>query len=362
VLNECTISVAPINPFSVAIVPPGEVSNATEDMGDSTYANVMVEAGVTTIHELELIVTSEGLETLVGPEGWQLSIAYDPAEAGARMLYYDSDEPTRVIPDDVVDSPASRAKNMSKGFDIATMLDDDEDPGTPPIEDTIDMGDSGFNNTSAASSDYQDSTLPAGLDGLTSAIVLTELGSAAARALRPNATDTVLKILIEMPAVGEGETASTRVYFLDGMKGSGQPVSNVITYQSGSVVPGKMQGMVLTVEGKTGEPVSMFQRGDANDDAKIDIADAITIIYDPRVVPGLMGSEISCMDAGDVNDDEMLSLADAVYLITWQFQLTDPAPAPMPPFMECGMDDDMTPDSCPPGSRDQCEDGVLPTS
>jgi len=355
VLGECRITVGPKDAiFNVAIAPSGQSPAATED-----YPPIIVPADAPSIHELDVIISSEELETPVGAEGWQLSLAYDPTACNARMLYYNTDDPGRVIPDDVVDSPASRAKNMSRGFDIVDLIDDDEDPGTPPVEETIDIGDSGFNNTSAASSDYQDSTLPPGLQGLTSAIVLTELGSAAARALRPNVSDVVLKLLIEMPAVGAGEQASCRIYFLDGMKGSGQPVSNVITYQSGSVVPGTMQGIMLTVEGATGPQVGMFKRGDANDDGKFDIADAITIIYDPRVVPGLMGTEIACLYSGDVNDDNMLTLADAVYLITWQFQLTDPAPEPPAPFMDCG--EDPTPEdpavaeaNCPKGSVKEC--------
>jgi len=348
VLEEKVIQVCvPPAFFDLAIVLPGQDPSAATDFGNSEPEPVLVPAGMPSIHELDVILTTSGLPDVIGPEGWQLSLAYDPAEA--TMRYWDTDDPGRVIPGDVVDI-RGRAKNMSKGFDILTLYDDDEDPGTPAVDDTIDMGDSGFNQTSAATSDYQDSTLPAGLDGLTSAVVLTELGSAAARSLKGNTRTVLLKLLIEMPPVSDDETASCTIYFLDNMKGSGQPVANVITYKSGSKTPTKMQGLVLKVA-----PVKqgLFIRGDGNDDGQIDIADAITIIYDPRVVPGLMGTQIPCMDAGDANDDEDLTLADAVYLINWQFALTDPAPAPVPPN-ECGTDDDATLQSCPANSMKFC--------
>jgi len=350
-LQECIILTSPL--FGLAIVPPGEDPNATTPLGDSQYPPILVPSGQPSIHELDVILTSWGVTSEVGPEGWQISIAYDPEACNARMLFYDSPDPERAIPENVSDQ-LKYAKNMTRGFNVTTAFDHDGNPSTPPMEEVLDLADAGFNHTSSASGDYQDSPVPPGLNGMVSAVVLTELGSLAARALSANSRNTIMKILIEMPAVEQDEIAECRIYFQDFMKGAGQPVKNVLTYYSGSADPGNLQGIVFTVAATGPEPPFQFLRGDANDDGKFDIADAIRIIRDPRVVPGLGGNAIPCTDAGDVNDDEILSLADAVYLISWQFQLQEGFPPPPHPFPDCGMDDDLSVESCPPGSVSQC--------
>jgi len=72
-----------------------------------------------------------------------------------------------------------------------------------------------------------------------------------------------------------------------------------------------------------------FVRGDANQDARIDIADAITVL-------GYLFSgagALPCMDAGDVNDDEKVDVADAIRLLMWLFR-----GGAVPPPNECGPD------------------------
>ena len=65
-------------------------------------------------------------------------------------------------------------------------------------------------------------------------------------------------------------------------------------------------------------------RGDANGDHRIDIADAIYVVY--HVLPGTTGGySLPCRDAGDANDDEAVNLADTAYLINYQFR-GGPAP------------------------------------
>ncbi len=73
-----------------------------------------------------------------------------------------------------------------------------------------------------------------------------------------------------------------------------------------------------------------FVRGDANADARINIADAITILQH------LFGAgALSCADAGDANDDGKLDIADAIGLLGYVFML---GAEPLPPHGGCGAD------------------------
>jgi len=336
--------------FDLAIVPPGGIP--APDGGD-TRTQVMVPPDSPSIHELDVILRSGNLLEGAGLDGWQLSLALDPCP-GTSLRYYNSSQPGRKIPDNVSDHPGD-AENMGKGFDIATLFDHDSDAMTPALEETVDLAVAGFNQTFDATSDYSlpppPLDLPPGLRGMVSAVVLTELGAPEGRTLIANHRDVLLKVLVEMPPVALGETKECRIYFQDFMKGPGIPVENLLTYGGMARNPTRTQGLLLGVTG--GRP-SDFRRGDTNDDGTYDIADAIRLIHDPRVVPGLGGLEIACRDAADVNADGLLNLADAVYLIFWQFQVIEGSPPPPPPHPECGLTEETTQESCPPGSVSQC--------
>ena len=154
-----------------------------------------------------------------------------------------------------------------------------------------------------------------------------------------------------IPATGE-VCGTARVYFFNGLKGAGQPVNNVITYDGASKKAFKPQGLILNLSGTSIPDCgygSIFIRGDANGDGRVDIADAINIVY--NVVPGLQGDptqyvRILCMDSADVNSDGSMNLADTIFLIDWQFR---GGPAPDAPFPLCGIPP-TTELSCPPGS------------
>lgn len=85
-----------------------------------------------------------------------------------------------------------------------------------------------------------------------------------------------------------------------------------------------------------------FVRGDANQDSRIDIADAI------RVLSYLFGGTgpLPCMDAGDANDDEAVNIADAITLLSRLFAGT----GPLPPPNQCGPD--------PQGDTLGCADSI----
>jgi len=342
-LEDCITPLRPpVREFQLAVVPPGGAPHPVPE--EDTVHVVEVEPGVPSIHELDVILTTRNLPGTLGLEGWQLGIAHNSC---AEFRFYDSESPDRKIPRDVT-GDCGKANNMTRGFEIETILDHDEDPGTPGVPETIDLGSAGFNRTFCASGvppfEY--------LRGMVNAVVLTELGSGAGRNLAANRRSVLMKLLVEMPPVALGETAECRVFFSDFLKGPGTQMANTFTYRNQSVEPTATQGLLLRVKGLP--PVSDFIRGDANDDGKLNIADVIRIIFDPRVVPGLGTEEIDCTDAADANADLHLTLADPIYLINWEFQVIPNAPPPPFPFPECGKTEATTRESCRPGSVTRC--------
>ncbi len=76
---------------------------------------------------------------------------------------------------------------------------------------------------------------------------------------------------------------------------------------------------------------STFRRGDANDDAQLDVSDAV------RLLRWLFGGEVElvCPDAADVDDDGTLAVTDA---IAWLDHLFRATAAPPRPGGRCGPD------------------------
>jgi len=80
---------------------------------------------------------------------------------------------------------------------------------------------------------------------------------------------------------------------------------------------------------------SGFVRGNANDDATVDISDAVSILG----YLFLGSAAPPCLDAADTDDSGLIDLSDAVSLLNHLFQGAEP---PSPPYPEQG--DDPTPD------------------
>jgi len=175
----------------------------------------------------------------------------------------------------------------------------------------------------------------AGQKGLVSAIALTTQGLETA--IFPElGTQSVLAIDI---TAGEEQGEADQVNslrFQGGLVGSGQPVALVVTVGGESaVVCNFLLAQVDVVFRKSA--IAQFRRGNANNDPKVDIADAIWIINE--LVRS--GPTTLCQDAADANDDGVVDVSDAVYLINYQFQpptAPNPDPAPPGPFPDCGPD------------------------
>jgi len=75
-----------------------------------------------------------------------------------------------------------------------------------------------------------------------------------------------------------------------------------------------------------------FRRGDANDDAQLDLSDPVMILgckFLGEACP-------TCRDAGDANDDGVLDISDAILLLNHLF--TGGVPPAAPGARRCGAD------------------------
>ena len=104
------------------------------------------------------------------------------------------------------------------------------------------------------------------------------------------------------------------------------PVINIMVV-GGQANPASLIDGTVTLDAAVGG----FVRGDINDDASINIADAVSLLA------GLFtGGAIPCSDSADANDDGATNIADAVYVLANLFSGGPGMPAPTGP--SCGPD------------------------
>jgi hypothetical protein len=112
----------------------------------------------------------------------------------------------------------------------------------------------------------------------------------------------------------------------------GQPCESVITVEGNSAaVCNFFDARVELVFRKCSIPT--FLRGNANDDGRVDIADAVWILND------LFGDgpPSPCPDASDANDSGVVDISDPLFLINYLF-LANGGPPPAPGADICGPD------------------------
>ncbi|MBN1417267.1 MAG: hypothetical protein JXP34_00735 [Planctomycetes bacterium] len=120
----------------------------------------------------------------------------------------------------------------------------------------------------------------------------------------------------------------------------GSPPVDIVIDSGGTSIPKGSIGI--------GAPITIdcgggwgFVRGDANQDARIDISDAV---YIARYIFGLV-PDLDCDDSMDTNDDEVLDPGDPIYLLRYLFlggpALAEPAAANPRAITssDCGWDD-----------------------
>jgi hypothetical protein len=131
--------------------------------------------------------------------------------------------------------------------------------------------------------------------------------------------------------------STTELRFLDGGRGSGEPIKNIVVVQWASQTPLTHVGPIaVTGRLQIVPDISIFVRGDSNGDGTVNLSDAQTTLnylFLGRAVP-------ACHDAADANDDGTINIVDAIATLDWLFRGSRRLP---PPGGEAG--GDPTPDS-----------------
>ena len=316
-LGTCDISLIPPRPEFIFSI--GELGTPDAASGDNVITRNVAPGDI--VFHAEARLTTSGLPAGDGPQGWSLSI---------------------------VNEPCMTVDNVTvEGVVVSTIFQKAKPPADPIDPSPLDLASAGFSVAETATG-ADPSPLADDAAGVVAAIVLNTQKK---QVLHANATDPILLVDYKL-SVALDVTTSCKASFVDGLLGSGQPVNNVITYLSASKTPTTLVNLVLNLTGGVVGP-NPFTRGNPNGDGKVDIADAIWIVY--SVVPGLDPTgqyPILCKDSGDVNGDGSVDLADAIYIIDYSFR---GGPPPAAPFPGCGTDGATT-DSCPKGSISGCGD------
>jgi hypothetical protein len=130
-----------------------------------------------------------------------------------------------------------------------------------------------------------------------------------------------------------------------------QPTDNNITYlgQPHDALGTKtvnFHSLIVKATGIDVIPPANFKRGQVNGDTKIDIADAVWIVFHVIQDPNY---PLVCWVAGDIDPagEVGVNFLDAVALIQYLFNA---GAKPAAPFDTCGVADDTTEANCPPDS------------
>ncbi len=150
---------------------------------------------------------------------------------------------------------------------------------------------------------------------------------------------------ITLPPVGTATVAEVTVQTTQPLEDDPDAtIEGIVEWPPGADLsyPSYMENSV-TVDGASARPcrhnVSLtfsstplpFRRGDANDDGRVDISDAITIVH----FLFLAGKTPPCPDAADAEDVGMINVTDAIKILTELFRdSTIPPPGPV----TCGED------------------------
>jgi hypothetical protein len=221
----------------------------------------------------------------------------------------------------------------TKDFDITSG------GGFPTIQgtDAAALFNEGFQKTQVV-----DPAKNGGKGGFISAVVLSLQGGAT---LDPTKNQSIAR---SEYTVNPGVTTADyplSIMFMDGLVGAGKAVPNLIS--AVSELP--IETMVhLEIQSEGLPAPKRFRRGDANDDAKVNIADPIWIINELV----RQGPPTECKSAADANDDGRVDLSDSMYLIAWRFQ-GGPSP-PAPGVTNCGTDPTEDTLACPENSASTC--------
>jgi hypothetical protein len=183
--------------------------------------------------------------------------------------------------------------------------------------------------------------------GAVSAIVLSFTEN---KVLPSTSTQSVLRLTVAANSPQGDDNQTGALAFKSGLRGAGQPVQNALTV-GGNTASACNQDTARVIVSFGPLLAQTFVRGNANDDLKVNIADAIWMINELF----FSGPASPCRDAADANDDGATDSADAAYLIAFQFQVPEGSPPPPAPYPDCGVDPSGDDDGVPcESSGDLC--------
>lgn len=238
-------------------------------------------------------------------------------------------------PNDPADPPRDGAQGWSLGIEHNPAELTITNDTFPTTSGTVagDVNDGGLRNTGFEKTEIIDPARNEGRSGLVSAIVLSFTMPIT---LNPNEDQSILLARYVVAEGAGGEGFSSEINFVDGLIGAGQPVDTVLTVMGQTLIPSRITGITIVHDDDACAPPGVvFQRADANNDDKVDIADPIfTINWLLR-----FGPTPACIASADANDDGKTDLSDPLYTIAYRFQA---GPVPPAPFPSCGQD--ATPD------------------
>ncbi len=212
-----------------------------------------------------------------------------------------------------------------KGVTVDTIYceDDDLDPDTP-----CSLHDSFIQDLGAANVFVRIANLAAHKDdssrkGAISAVLLRVGGEK--MVLQPSGTQRIARLEVKA-VIPEKESAPLTLRFLEGLKGQGQPVRNIVTYSGYSQVPALGEATILLVPDLGGRQVP----GDANQDRGLDLSDGVWLLG--HLFLGTPGTESLPCEGGsasspgpgelalvDSNGDGSIDLSDAVSVLRFLF-------------------------------------------
>ena len=290
---QCAVVVTPVD-IAYKLGSDKEAINA--DQADKAVIDIIIEN------------TTDGGEA-VGAQAWEYAVAVDGSALSISEFVAGED---------------AAALNGGEGpaFSITDPLDSDDD-GT--IDAVIGGGVVDFSKA-------QDQVLSLAVGGPQKVGRLTV--QSAARIVEPD------------PA----QSTSLAYQTIEGNKKT-STIENVLTIGNLSVTP-TTEGLDLglTPVPDEGGAAGAFIRGDANDDARIDISDGIWLIQ----ALFYKGGRKACAAAEDANGDGTTDIADSMYIFNWRLQPGATAgnlfPQPGAPFPNCGVVEGMAEELCPVGS------------
>ncbi len=129
-------------------------------------------------------------------------------------------------------------------------------------------------------------------------------------ALPASGTETVARVDIRCPFPEVDVTEIKVVRYVDGLRGAGQPVDNIITHQNSGILP-RTTTYEVPLLGTDENAVTY----DCNVDGVVNIADAVCLVD----WLFLGGPAPGCRDAMEFNGDDRLNIADCISGLNYLF-------------------------------------------